>query len=180
VVLTHAHLEDSLRTLAETFLPLASEEALNNVPFVGTPGRPEKFFLGKLAKHRTKTVDELIRESVREHLDRSNFNNVTEIASLLQGLGIPVPESQKENLPLIDAMIQRRHLIVHRGDRVKSKDGCLQTQVINIAEVHEWMNATNDFIYALCQPVLEKRNIAELKAVLGPSLTRRLEKSQVD
>ena len=75
VVFTHATLEDFLRTISLTFLPLADEKALNDVPLIdmNDTGRPEKFYLGKLLNHKGKTIDEVIRLSVDKHLLRSNF-----------------------------------------------------------------------------------------------------------
>jgi hypothetical protein len=71
VVLLHASLEDFLRSLAAVFLPAAEEKVLDSIPLVGTvqTGHPEKFFLGKLAVHRGKKVDNVIAESVKKYLD---------------------------------------------------------------------------------------------------------------
>jgi hypothetical protein len=63
--------------------------------------------------HRGKSVDEVIHESVSEYLEHSNFNSTTEIASLLETLGLDI-SGQRDYFPQLDAMIQRRHLIVHR------------------------------------------------------------------
>src|SRR2546427_11301455 len=71
IVMNHAYLEDFLRSLAERFLPLASEEVLNKVPLLGRKGRPDKFQLGALTPHRGKAVQDLIDISVRAHLARS-------------------------------------------------------------------------------------------------------------
>ncbi len=59
VVLNHAYLEDFLRNIALWLLPAASEETLNEVPLSGSR-HAEKFWLGKLAKHRGKTVDDFL------------------------------------------------------------------------------------------------------------------------
>lgn len=63
-VLLHASLEDVFRSLATWKFPSAGEEVLNGVPLVGLSehGQPAKFFLGKLASHRAKTVQQLIDE----------------------------------------------------------------------------------------------------------------------
>jgi hypothetical protein len=64
VVLLHATLEDFLRYIGALYLPEGNEETLNRISLAGTHERPEKFFLGRLAQHRGKTVDALIVESV--------------------------------------------------------------------------------------------------------------------
>lgn len=61
VVMSHATLEDVLRTIGHTFLALAGEDVVNDVPLcgLGNQNRPAKFFLGKLVKHKGRTVDEV-------------------------------------------------------------------------------------------------------------------------
>jgi hypothetical protein len=151
VVMTHAYLEDFLRTLGQSFLPSTDECSLNLVPIVGSnSGRAEKFFLGRLAQHRGKLVDDLIRESVEEHLSRSTFNSVTEIKSFLQQIGLEI--TNVESLPKIEAMIKRRHLIVHRADRVEG-----QIQSIDSDEVLVWVEATQLFMQKMFRPIVSKR-----------------------
>src|SRR5204863_301692 len=108
VVLTHAYLEDFLRTIATRLLPVADEKTLNQVPLVGCAGDKGKFTLGKLAQYRGKMVDDVLRASVEEYLERSNFNSTTEIVSLLEDrLGLVLEASEKEkDLPLLNRMIQ--------------------------------------------------------------------------
>ncbi len=63
VILIHATLEDFLRTVGATYLPHATEEVLNGIALVGSKEpRAEKFYLGRLARHRGRTVDEVIPE----------------------------------------------------------------------------------------------------------------------
>lgn len=87
VVLIHAYLEDFLRTIARALLPEASAECLDKIPLAGLSGRPDKFSLGKLVRHKGKLVNDVLRESVSEHLDQRTFNNKGEIANLLETLG---------------------------------------------------------------------------------------------
>src|SRR6266550_5269430 len=76
VVFLHATLEDFLRYIGARYIPSGSEDVLNKISLIGSSDvlRPEKFFLGKLAKHRDKKVDQLIAESVEAHLDKRSFN----------------------------------------------------------------------------------------------------------
>lgn len=178
VVLTHAYVEDLLRTVASVFLPAAGEVALDVVPLagLGDRGRAEKFALGKLARHRGKTVDNLIRESVSEYLDGVSFNNVTEMISFIKGLGLSLPEKKEEweadfglewgdlvtdkrpTLTLLDEMIRRRHHIVHQTDKSKSGDGLMP---INAKEVLSWLMASTRFMGTISKAVLEKKYIKE-------------------
>jgi hypothetical protein len=180
VVLTHAYVEDLLRTVASVFLPAASEGALDVVPLsgLGDRGRAEKFALGKLASHRGKTVDDLIQESVSEYLDRVSFNNVTEMISFIKGLGFRLPTKKEEwqsdfgvewpeivtdkrgTLAVLDEMIRRRHHIVHQADKAKIGDGLMP---INSQEVLSWVMASTRFMATISKAFLEKKYLPEEK-----------------
>ena len=135
VVLNHAYLEDFLRNVALWLLPIAGEETLNKVPLAGVAGRAGKFQLGKLAEHRGKKIDDVIQESVAAFMDRSTFNNVTEIMSFLESVNVKLPSCEEVDSPsraipglpideevlgLLDAMMKRRHHIVHRADKAEA------------------------------------------------------------
>jgi hypothetical protein len=163
VVLNHAYLEDLLRTLASSLLPDSTESVLNDIPLAGlrSGGRPEKFFLGKLAQHKGKTIDAVIRASVSEYLERSNYNDIEEIAQLLTRLGFNVSD-HSEHFPVIQEMIQRRHVIVHRADRAKAADSdAYVLQAINSGEVLKWPRAILSFIQSLMEPLFLKLHPAE-------------------
>ena len=165
VVLNHAYLEDFLRTLALAFLPTADEKALNAVPLAGVSRseRAEKFYLGKLLQHRGRTVDDVIRESVSQHMEYSTFNNVTEVMSFLDSIGVKVKEDMKSPLQLrlnsdipemLDSMMRRRHHIVHRADKAKKGDGL---QAIDSVEVMAGLVATFAFMFCVTQTAFMKR-----------------------
>jgi RiboL-PSP-HEPN len=156
VVLTHASLEDFLRTLAVTFLPFANEEVLNRIPLAGLDRPAEKFSLGKLLLYKGQTVENVIQKSVREHLDRSTYNSIRDIVSLLETLGFD-PSAHKDSFPKIEAMIKRRHQIVHHADLVRTgKNRRLSLAAVNVFEVIEWIMATNHFMFSLFPGVAHK------------------------
>jgi RiboL-PSP-HEPN len=165
VVLIHAYLEDFLRTLGTAFLADADVSVLDDVPLVGsgTKGRAEKFFLGKLAQHRGKMVDDVIRDSVSEHLDRRTFNSVTEIISFLENIGVSpakgdwgadleaISQSAQEKcggMAALDEMIRRRHNIVHRADKTKKGDGL---EAIVFDDLDVWRRTTYMFMLVVAQ-----------------------------
>ncbi|HMD16790.1 MAG TPA: HEPN domain-containing protein [Terriglobales bacterium] len=149
VVLIHAYLEDFLRTIAGVLLPAGGESTLDAIPLAGISGRPEKFLLGKLVHHKGKLVDDVLRESVFRHLERTTYNNTDEIARLLETLGLEVPKYNKY-FPTIQEMMLRRHQIVHRGDRLKAPGPDSSTlQPIEAAEVRTWLVATSQFLTML-------------------------------
>jgi hypothetical protein len=159
VILNHAYLEDLMRTVAALLLPGAGESALNEIPLVSSGTRAEKFYLGTLARYRGKSVKELIRESVSEHLDRITFNNIGEIARMLKTLGFKLSDHERE-FPMLQEMILRRHQIVHRGDVVRTgKSRGLKLQPIDEMEVANWHMAMVKF----ASGVLDKFHGASLE-----------------
>lgn len=162
VVLTHAYLEDFLRNVALWLMPIAGEETLNKIPLVGASGRAEKFQLGKLAEHRGKNVGVVIRESVAAHMERMTFNSVTEIMSFLDSVNVKLPTREdvessssseiprlpieSEVLGLLDAMMKRRHHIVHRADKDKAGPGLRE---ITEGEVAGWLMATTSLTLSI-------------------------------
>jgi len=147
VVLNHAYLEDFLRTLANRLLPEGDEDALRDIPLAGVNSRGKvQFSLASLVQHRHKSVDVVIRESVSEHLERSTFNNTTDIAQLLGRLRLDLPNLD-QTFPTLERMIRRRHQIVHRADEVKTPDSNIyRLQAVELSEVQAWLDATHTFI----------------------------------
>lgn len=148
VVFIHATLEDFLRTLALQLLPYASERALSSIPLSGFgPGnRVEKFSLGQLARFHGKSVDEVIATSVQNALANSNFNSVDDIAHLLLNLDINIDQVQ-EGFPKLQEMMERRHQIVHRADRIE--ENATSDQIIadiDPKDVLRWMRAVTEFV----------------------------------
>jgi hypothetical protein len=158
VVLNHAYLEDLLRTLAGQLLPEAGEAALNDIPLAGSESvaHPQKLQLGKLARHKGKMVDDVIRESIARHLDRVTYNDTNQISQQLETLGFKVAE-HNQYFPAIQQMIQRRHQIVHRADKVKIGDSnAYKLQPIEPQQVSHWLGVTTNFMQSLMGPLFLK------------------------
>lgn len=156
VVFIHAYLEDFLRTLASELLPLGDESCFKDIPLAGAGsfGRGEKFVLGQLAQHRGKTVDDLLRQSVSDYLSRSTYSSTAEIAALLTRLGFKLEDHNKDFVA-IDQMIQRRHQIVHRADRV-NEPGKPVLQPIQRSQVWHWLDVTHTFTTSLIAPLIHR------------------------
>lgn len=149
VVFLHATLEDFLRTLALQSLPTSSREALDRVPLLGLEGRAEKFSLGALSDHRGKTVDDLIRESVKAHLERSSYSSTREVATLLVHLNID-PKMVNARFADLDSLMERRHHIVHQADfNPKHGSGHHRAKPIDQRTVLNWIQAVQNFIRAV-------------------------------
>lgn len=150
VVLLHASLEDVLRGVAYWKLPTASADVLNKIPLVGQGPNPTKFYLGALTTFRGRTVDDVFTESVNVHLERSNYNNTDDIAALLTSIGVDTTTVDATFADL-QALMERRHQIVHRADRQQTVTGSGDHAVraINKQTVRGWATAVNQFANTL-------------------------------
>lgn len=140
VVFLHATVEDLLRSLAESKLPLASPDALSQIPFPAGTHRKANFTLGELAAFRGQTVDDVIIRSVQEYLERSNYNHPGDVKNLLDAIGIR-PTIVDPYAADLSSMMRRRHLIVHRADRNESA-GPGQHRALSISRsaVESWID----------------------------------------
>lgn len=144
-VLLHASLEDVFRSIAIWRFPTAAENVLNDVPLVGLSeiGRAEKFFLGKLAQHRAKRVQDLIDESVRAYANTFTVNSTGDIAAFAGKVGVNVAEINGDFATLRD-LFERRHHIVHQADRNDQPgQGHHAARSLSIWQVNTWVDAVN-------------------------------------
>lgn len=125
LVLLHASMEDFLRSLLVWRAPNGAREKIDRYPLVGSDSKdPKKFLLGALIEHRGKTVDDLIRASVQEHLEQfSSFNHLGDVKDALKECGIQDATVEANNFGQLTAMIARRHKIVHKADRNELQGG---------------------------------------------------------
>ena len=149
VVFLHATLEDFLRYIGARYIPSGSEDVLNKISLLGSSDvlHPEKFHLGKLAKHRDKKIDQLIAESVEAYLDKRSFSNTTDISHLLDT--VRVPNRVVEKLyPSLSELMARRHEIVHRGDLkpTTNQERERDPEPIDASKVKEWYETVFNFV----------------------------------
>ena len=149
VVFLHASLEEVVRNIARWKFPVAGEAALNDIPLTGSTGRAERFFLGKLAAHRGKTVQAVIDESVAEYLSTFTVNNTAELAGFLAKIGVDVAQVNGE-FNAIAQLFTRRHHIVHRADRNEEPgQGHHHARGLNHATVTVWIDSVDRFVTQL-------------------------------
>jgi hypothetical protein len=148
VVFLHASLEDLLRSILEWKLPSTTVIGhLADVPLEGEKLR--KYTLADVAKHRGKSVDELVERSVKASLERSNFNDVDEIAQVLAKSGVVTDALDTYGSDLA-AMMKRRHWIVHRADRNSAQgQGQFAAQSLSPTTVRAWIASVEAFGKAL-------------------------------
>ncbi|WP_158619537.1 HEPN domain-containing protein, partial [Pseudomonas sp. p99-361] len=167
VVFMHAMLEDCLRTIAAHYLPLAGEDFLNKIPLQGlnSSGKPEKFHLGELHKLKGMTVDQLIAGSVSSYLDRTTFNNVSDIVSLLKFMNKDASQFS-EFFPSLEKMINRRHEIVHRGDRTERPGkGKQYANSIRLSDVEKWAAQSNLFLERVFVSLADEGTVMKVRFV---------------
>jgi hypothetical protein len=147
VVFLHAALEEALRSVARWKLPSADSAILDEIPLVGQGSNPKKFLLGELADHRGKRIDDVLTESVNAYLEHSNYNNTADITKLLRSVGVVVDAAVNYRFADIQALMERRHQIVHRADRqpVVTGSGDPEIRVINRDTVRNWIAVVRDF-----------------------------------
>ena len=157
VVFLHATLEDCLRSVARFYLPEAGLETINKIPLAGSRWiRAEKFPLGSLIEHRGKTVDDLINESITQHLERRSFNDTTDISVLLKSLDF-LSERIERTLPTLQGLMSRRHQIVHQADRSDVPGrGRQRAASISVKSVERWITAVTTFGHVLIAHVIDK------------------------
>lgn len=144
VVFTHSTMEDLLRSIMEYRMPSQPKEVLNGLSLAGTSesGRSTKFALGELVGFKGKTVDEVLLESIKEHLSFQSFNNTTDIAGALRKIGLEVDEEIEKLFPTLDDMIKRRHKIVHNADR-KLEVSDVKYNSITLLKVKKWKGSVD-------------------------------------
>jgi len=147
VVLLHASLEDLVRSSSEELLPLQDAEVLNEIGFPdGSDKTKAKFTLGELHPYRGLTVDDLIRKAVAARLQRSNYNNVSELSAALQRIGLAASILDPHQGTL-ESIMKRRHLIVHRADKnplFEPGQGVPSVQHLGRSTVDTWTTVVSD------------------------------------
>jgi len=105
----------------------------------------KKFSFKELAEHRHKSVAQVISESIEQCLDRSNWNDTNEISRFLGTVDV-LPGNVNQSFPLLQELMQRRHQIVHRADRVDAQgQGNHRAAAINPELLGAWIGAVELF-----------------------------------
>lgn len=145
LVLLHATMEDFLRSLQVWKVPDWTKEAVEKFPLMVNGKKiADKFSLGELVAHRGKTVDELINQSVKDHLEQfASFNDLGQVKSALKSCGISQAVVEAHDFAHLHVMIERRHNIVHKADRnnVVGGHGNHRTKSIEVSHLDNYLIA---------------------------------------
>jgi hypothetical protein len=167
VVLLHSGLEEFLRALIKAGWPYSTENILNQASLAvdDCGGQPAKLSRGKSRKHRGRSVDELITESVNQYLETSDFNHLKEIKVKLTLLGVDL-SCGDSYYAAIAQLTERRHQIVHRGDvNEQQGSGHHPTRSISASTVRTWADAVCGFVSAVGKNYTKTRTDAETQRV---------------
>jgi RiboL-PSP-HEPN len=152
VVFLHGALEEVIRNLFIWKLPDAGEHTLNEIPMIGVgqpSGRPEKFLLGKLANYKGRFVENLIRESIVQYVNYLNINNISDLRSCLEKIGLQ-PNQYTEYFADLAALMKRRHQIAHQADRNSEEgQGQHRAQSLSANRVKSWIESVEEFVKAV-------------------------------
>ncbi|WP_299676265.1 HEPN domain-containing protein [uncultured Dokdonia sp.] len=147
-VLTHSTFEDFLRNLLRWKLPNADPDVLNKISLTGKERRT-KIEFRDIVNLRGKTVDEVIKASIQEHLNKVSFNNTADIESHLNDMGVDT-NPLKKYYSMLNDMIKRRHNIVHKADRTNDDDiSKTRIKTIRISQVERWIENVDSFVVDL-------------------------------
>lgn len=149
VVLVHAALEDVVRSIEEARLPAIPGVKWNFAVPSEPHDRIEKITMQQLLEYRGKTVEEVFQAAVRQHFERSNYNNLSDLTTALRRVGVQAAVVTTHGGTLT-AMMKRRHWIVHRADRnPRTGQGQHHAQHITSATVAEWSRAVSSVGHGL-------------------------------
>ncbi len=144
LVFLHASMEDFLRAILSIRLPESDKEEIDKIPLFGQNKKDgEKFSLGSLVKFRDKNVDELIRISVSDYIEKwSSFNDIGQIKSAISKCGL---ESDGFHYEEIKDMVMRRHDIVHKADSIKVQvSGVYQVRPISVVTLNLYLKKVRE------------------------------------
>ena len=147
VIFMHASLEELIRSLIITTYANAPQSEIDKIPLFSQrrSRQAEKFLLGALVEHKHLTIDHIIQKSVESYFQNQTFNNRSDLVRAMEIIGVKKGMAKKM-LPTLDAMLDRRHQIVHRVDRPKSKDDqWVRATSLSPRHVEKWAKTTLEF-----------------------------------
>lgn len=165
IVLIHSALETALRELISHRLKAkADKETPAKIPLIGMQ-RNEKFHWKELYQYRHKTVAEIINESIDHYVSYISFNSATDIGNHFKDLGIEL-KYVNPLLSDLDAMIKRRHQIVHEADYIRSSAEKTLETLTHITALRWIDNAFTFLWYSVLSILVSKDYVEELNQKL--------------
>jgi hypothetical protein len=154
VVFLHSSIETMLREIVR--LRLKQDVDISYIPLSGQLGfanRRDKFTLGDLAKHRGKTVEMVIEESIDDYLSSLSFNSIKDITDTFTRIKLPQITMGKY-YPSLEQMIFRRHQIVHEAD-MKRGSHSMNLEPISIEQIGSWVESAAEFCAEVIRVIVD-------------------------
>ncbi len=163
VVLLHSSFEEYYRNVVVYMLSKEpTTENLDKISFLSSEGkRKDKITLLELLQYRDKTVDELINKSIQETLNFRSFNNYNEIIAWSNQIKINLNQFDKQEK--MSRMIERRHQIVHKADKIES-NGTIKLAPIDERRVKEWIDVVCKLVELINKEVSKEENNKKLNS----------------
>lgn len=161
IVLAHSSLETALRELISRRL---KSQAVTEVPKVPLFGK-DKFQWKDLHRYRHKTIAQVIDKSIDEYMSEVSFNSSDQIISHFKGIGVEL-DYVRPLFSNLEAMIKRRHKIVHESDHIKNST---ENEFENITPdtVLKWISNAHKFLwYSVYSIIISKSYFKELNQKL--------------
>jgi hypothetical protein len=148
VVFLHATLEDLLRSVSKMKIPQTKNEAtIKSLPLPEN-SQITKFSMSDVASYRGESIETFIEMSVATYLERKSYNSSREILTALQKCDFEksfVDHVGDKYGSVLDAIVSRRHLIVHRTDRNSlGGKGNIRVADLGSATVDSWINVVEE------------------------------------
>ncbi|MEZ4863138.1 MAG: HEPN domain-containing protein [Caldilineaceae bacterium] len=164
IVLAHSSLETALRELIAHRLKAKADKEVPKIPLIGMQ-RSEKFHWKDLYPYRHKTVIEIINESIDDYVSYTSFNSTIDIANHLKELGVDL-KYVKPLFADLDAMIQRRHQIVHESDYARASSEKKLETLTHIMALKWISNASTFLWYSVFSLLISDSYVEELNQKL--------------
>jgi len=139
-------MEDLLRTLEEfTLLQAASPAILKTFGIAYGGTTPEKLTLHELAAaYPDQTINDVVLHAIFAYLDRKTYNNRDELAGVLKRVELPAKSLMDRFAGDLEAMMRRRHKVVHRADLMSFGFG-LVLHGLRPNDVESWADVVDQF-----------------------------------
>jgi hypothetical protein len=148
VVLLHASFEDLIRSTEQAMFTRYSDEIWKTVKFSGLTDRDpdrDRLTVCDLRKYMGRSIDDLIDETITDHLNKKSYNHIEDLTRFLQAIGVKT-DPYKAHFPSLSNLIKRRHHIVHQADKQSATvQGKWRATEINVTTVQTWIAAVRGF-----------------------------------
>jgi hypothetical protein len=167
VIILHSTLESTLRELLRMTLKECDGQTLK--AFWQKCNSP-KIQPDELTNYRDVNGQEFINDLVDKWLEKNRYSAVGDIRDALEIIGFP-KDTFDVDFDLVASLMNKRHLIAHRGDRLDpDEEDYGRLRPIRVEKVILWKNVTEELLECLLGKIwkiIPRRTDAYLQAILS-------------